>query len=55
MPETINDMLYSEDMFERKVEDMVEEIYKYFTENGGACEIRSRDEKLKEKIIEILL
>ena len=54
MPEAVNDLLYSDDMFKTKVEDMVEEIYTYFTENGGTCEIIGRDEKLKEKIIEIL-
>ena len=52
MPETVNEMLKSQDCFEKSPEELVAELENYFTENGGSCEITNGKLTPVEKIIE---
>ena len=52
MPEAVNEMLKSQDCFEKSPEELVAEIENYFTENGGSCEITNGKLSPIEKIIE---
>ena len=52
MPETVNEMLKSQDCFEKSPEELVAELENYFTENGGKCEINNGKLTPIEKIIE---
>ena len=52
MPETVNEILKSQDCFEKSPEELVTEIENYFTENGGSCVITKGKLNPVEKIIE---
>ena len=52
MPEAVDEMLKSQDCFEKSPEELVAEIENYFTENGGSCEITNGKLSPIEKIIE---
>ena len=52
MPETVNEMLKSQDCFEKSPEELVAELENYFTENGVNCEITNGKLSPIEKIIE---
>lgn len=52
MPEAVDEMLKSQDCFEKSPEELVVEIENYFTENGGSCEITNGKLSPIEKIIE---
>ena len=52
MPKAVDEMLKSQDCFEKSPEELVVEIENYFTENGGSCEITNGKLSPIEKIIE---
>lgn len=52
MPEAVDEMLKSQDCFEKSPEELVAEIENYFSENGGSCETTNGKLTPIEKIIE---
>lgn len=52
MPKVIDEILKSSEWFEKSPEELAEEVETYFTENGGACEIKYGKLNPIEKIIE---